>query len=368
MNKRISMMVVSMAITGASFVAHAANPETRDVATSWKYVDYQLSNRQDKVEAGNTDRAVIYPNSTGGDTNHDGAGEIDARDIKTTLGDESTNTADTGLTTVATVNAALDNKQATLYKQPAVNIVTYTGTNTDSNSTNGYYGRGVATTTPIYDDTNNTYGNGLVRAETLNDAVADAVGNALTQVDAGWRIGDIGNALPITIYAQPSDIPTSYCYKRVQTDSSHADSQGSCSTALYSTFAKGDWAVVMPKATGITYSGTCTGNSCGKEIRGISACITTAGTYAVMAPSSLSSTLQTAYENGLSGETPSGRQCYCKVTEPHAGASTAVSPWVFADAYGSAGGCALVCAGSCAYGVRYDSRFRGAVFGGVTVQ
>ena len=163
--------------------------------------------------------------------------------------------------------------------------------------------------------------------------------------------------------------PTSYCYKRVQTDSTHTDTRNSCSTTLYDDFARGDWGVVMPRETGITYNGTCTGNSCDKEIRGISACTdqTFIGyAYCVMAPDGLSATLQTAYENGKSGATPSGRYCYCRATEPHIGTTTAASPWVYHSSSNSAEACALSCAQVCVYYLRLHMRFRGAVFGGVS--
>ncbi len=347
--KRIWIIVGMMVVAGG---AYAANPETRDVATSLKYVDYQLSERQDMVPATTGDKAIT-PTGT--------KGTIGEREIKTTLGDEATNQNDAGLTTVGTVNTALTTKQSKIIKEPTVNIVTRSGSSDDNS----------ITTTPIYDSVKNTYGNGLVRAETLNTAVANAVDDALTQVDAGWMLGTLGTVLPTTMYAQPSDTPTSYCYKRVQTDSSHTDAQNSCSTAVYSDFVKGDWAVVMPKETGITYNGTCTGASCNKEVRGISACINHTFTgygYAVMAPDSLSSELESAYVAGQSGATPSGPYCYCKATNPHIGAATAVSPWVFYLTASSAGNCALSCAAYCARNVRYYARFRGAVFGGVTVE
>jgi len=352
--------------------AHAADPATRDIATSQYYVEEQLANRQDIVPA-KTGTKVVTPTGT--------KGAIGERDIKTTLGNETTNQNDTGLTTVETVNTALDNKQLTLYNQPTVNVMTYTGTNTDSNSTNNRYGAGVVTTTPIYDTTTNTYGNGLVRAGTLNTAVATAVSGALTQVDENgdesnngtlWRINDLNNILPTTIYAVASDTTISYCHKRVQEDQSQnlVSSRNACSVAMYDSFVRGDWGVVMSKETGITYSGTCSGSSCGKEVRGISAC--TDQTFdgyglGVMAPADLTSILQTAYENGQSGATPTGRFCYCKLTEPHIGATTAASPWVFLGARSLASDCALLCASYCAIYVRYDARFRGAVFGGVNV-
>ncbi len=367
MRKTVSIIGIMVATC-----AYGANPETRDIATSQYYVDEQLLNRQDMVPAKTGEKAVTPTGARG---------TIGERDIKTDLGNESTNQSDTGLTTIETVNTALSGKQATLYKQPAVNVVTYTGTNNDTYTANNHYGAGLTTTTPIYDTTTNTYGNGLVRAGTLNTAVANAVNNALTQVDENgnassngglWRINDLTSVLPTTMYAVASDIPTGSCNKPVQTDATHADVRGTCSAVMYNDFARGDWGVVMPRETGITYNGTCTGNSCNKEVRGISACTDQTFTgYAsgsgVMAPASLIATLQTAYENGKSGATPSGAFCYCQVTEPHIGATTAVSPWVYLSKYGpSASDCALQCANVCAYSVRNYAKFRGAVFGGIT--
>ena len=212
----------------------------------------------------------------------------------------------------------------------------------------------------------------------MYSAVQTGVNSALTQVDETgtasntgtlWRINDLNNVLPTTIYAQPSGTPTSYCYKRVQTDAEHTDARNSCSTTLYSDMTRGDWGVVMPYETGISYPGdTCSGNTCYKEVRGISACVSdtfTDAAFGVMAPDSLSSTLQTAYENGKSGATPSGPLCYCKATNPTIGANTAVSPWVFYRTHGSAGDCALSCAYLCGYHVRNRALFRGAIFGGV---
>ena len=365
MKRTISILGIMVALN-----AYAADPETRVNVTSLKYVEDQLANRQDKIPAKSGDKAVT-PTGT--------KGAIGERDIKTDLGNEATNQNDTGLTTVETVNTALNDKQASIQKLPTVNVVTYTGTNNNSNATNNYYGRGVVTSTPIYDDTTNTYGNGLVRASTLNSAVQTGVNSALTQVDETgtasntgtlWRINDLNNVLPTTIYAQPSDTPTNYCYKRVQTDDAHLDARNSCSTTLYDDMTRGDWGVVMSKETGISYPGdTCSGNTCYKEVRGISACVSdtfTGSTYAAIAPDSLSSTLQTAYENGKSGATPSGRRCYCKATNPTIGANTAVSPWVFYITRSSTGDCALSCAYYCAYIVRLHARFRGAIFGGVS--
>ena len=175
--------------------------------------------------------------------------------------------------------------------------------------------------------------------------------------------------MPTTINAPASDIPINRCYKLVQTDAEHTDIRTSCSTTLYNDMVKGDWGVVMPYETGISYpDNTCTGNTCYKEVRGISACVPdsfTGAAYGIMAPASLSSVLQTAYENGKTGATPSGARCYCKTTNPSIGVNTTVSPWVFFEAKGSAVSCALNCAGNCASNVQSIASFRGTVFGAV---
>ena len=256
-------------------------------------------------------------------------------------------------------------------------MVTYTGTENDPN---GYVGAGVTTITPIYDERVNTYGNGLVRAETLNTAVQRGIRRSLTKVDAGFMINKIGDVLPTTIYASASDEPTSYCFKRITTDATHADSRGSCSQSLYGDFKRGEWAVVMPKATKIKYEGIdggcnktgTNGANCGKEIRGISACSSetfSGADFAIMAPNDKYTALQNAYEAYRESGEPTGneRNCYCKITDPHSGMETAASPWVFARTYSLAGTCALICVANCASYVRYHSRFRGAVFGAQSV-
>ena len=349
--KRIWIMIGMMVVAGG---AYAANPETRDVATSLKYVDYQLSERQDMVPATTGDKAIT-PTGT--------KGTIGEREIKTTLGDEATNQNDAGLTTVGTVNTALATKQSKIIKEPTVNIVTRSGSSDDNS----------ITTTPIYDSVKNTYGNGLVRAETLNTAVANAVDDVLTPVDAGWMLGTLGTVLPTTMYVQPSDTTTGYCYDNIE-EGSYPRTQGGsagCSNTLWATFKNGDWGVTFNRETGISYPGdTCTGTKCYKEVKGISACSASEGSgiYAVMDPDSISATLQADYEMYRTEGSPRNtdkKHCHCKVTEPQIGAATAVSPWVFYSTVGSAGLCALACANRCAYNVRSYARFRGAVFGGV---
>ena len=240
--RKVIINLIGIMFTVAAFAAG------ENVVTSQQFVDDELSNRQDLVQPKSGDKAMTAPVAPAA------KGAIGEREIKTTLGNESTNQSDTGITTVGTIKAAIDTKQAKLNNYPAgVNVVTYTGTETDQQATDGYRGAGVTTITPIYDETVNTYGNGLVRAETLNTAVQRGIRRSLSPVSAGFMINKIGDVLPTTIYASASDEPTSYCYKRITEDPSQnlVSLPGSCSQSLYGDFKRGEWAVVMPKATKI---------------------------------------------------------------------------------------------------------------------
>ena len=358
--------VVSIIGTFIATAAFATN-DGRDTVTSQQFVENELSNRQDLVQPKSGDKAITAPVAP------EAKGAIGEREIKTTLGNESTNQSDPGLTTVGTVKAAIDTKQEKLKKYPAgVNVVTYTGTNNDQHATSGEYGAGITTITPIYDETVNTYGNGLVRAETLNTAVQRGIQRSLRQVPAGFVINKIGDVLPTTMYAQASDQPTSYCYKRINSDNNQ---QNICSKSLYDDMKKGEWAVVMPRETKITYDGITggcnkngtNGTSCGKEIRGISACITESlvTSYATMVSNDKYTILQNAFDAYTENGTPSNdaKWCYCKATDPHIGAS---SPWVFRIGFGKAINCAYNCAEYCGYSTYSSSVLRGAIFGAVS--
>ena len=337
--------------------AYATDPDPRSVTTSQKYVEEGLSNRQDTIPT-KSGTVAIAPTST--------KGTLAERQVKTTLGDETTNQSDTGITTVATVNTAVDNKQANLRAYPAnVNIVTYTGTQDDQSTSNGYRGKGIVTTTPIYDNTKNTYAGGLVRAETLNTAVATAVSSALTPVAAGFQINDISNVLPTTVYVTAADATSGRCWKNI--DSVHyADFQANCSTTMFASMSKGDWGLTYNKNTGISYpDDTCDGSKCYKEVRGISACSTQSRETYGMDSGDIYSDLQTAYETGLDGSTPSGKYCHCRLTEPHIGVSNSVSPWVYVAAEDSKSQCARDCARDCAIYIYTFSQVRGLIFGAV---
>ena len=338
--------------------AYAMDSDPRSITTSQKYVEEGLSNRQDTIPT-KSGTVAIAPTST--------KGTLAERQVKTTLGDETTNQSDTGITTVATVNAASDNKQAKLLARPAGNIVTYTGTQDDQNASEGKRGKGVVTTTPIYDSTKNTYAGGLVRAETLNAAVATAVSSALTPVAAGFQINDISNVLPTTIYVTATDTPDNYCFKNID-PSYQEDRKGGCSTTMFNSMTKGDWGLTYSKNTGISYPGdTCDGEKCYKEIRGISSCSDKigGGAAAIMDPESIYANLETAHETSLDGSTPPGRFCHCRLVEPHIGVGTSTSPWVFMKDYSSATYCATHCAIACIQNVTSRANFRGAILGAV---
>ena len=355
------------------FITTAVFAAGENIVTSQQFVEDELSNRQDLVQPKSGDKAMTAPVAPAA------KGAIGEREIKTNLGNESTNQSDTALTTVGTVKAAIDAKQDKLRKYPAgVNVVTYTGTQTDQQATGGYRGAGVTTTTPIYDETVNTYGNGLVRAETLNTAVQRGIRRSLTQVPAGFVINKIGDVLPTTIYAQASDTPTSWCFKRIKETGTYHNTSGRCSSSLYGDLKNGEWAIVMPKDTKIKYdgiSGGCNtsgtnGASCDKEIRGISACSSetfSGATLAIIAPNEngLWNKLDTAFNRYKESGEPTGdeRYCYCKVTDPHIATS---SPWVYETTFSYATDCTVHCSEYCAYVSYTDSRLRGALFGAIS--
>ena len=352
---RIKKALFGVSIIFVTLVAYATDPDPRSVTTSQKYVEEGLSNRQDTIPV-KSGTVAVAPTST--------KGTLAERQVKTTLGNESTNQSDTGITTVATVRAAADNKQPKIRSYPTNNIVTYTGTSGGDMASSGYVGQGVITTTPIYDSTKNTYAGGLVHASTLNTAVATAVSRALTPVAAGFQINDIGNVLPTTVYVTASDQTSGLCSKQIRPDSSHPDQPGNCSTTMYSSMTRGDWGVTFNRETGISYPGdTCEGTKCYKEIRGISACSIHGGSFALMDSTDIYTDLQNEYEASRDGTIPAGGYCHCKLTNPHIGVSDSVSPWVYFNNLGAS--CAASCAHACADRVKSNLGIRGAILGAV---
>ena len=340
MRKLITCLVMLCAT-----MAHATND---DVVNSQMYVDNLVGNLQTNLPAKTSEKVVTYTTT---------AGTTGERDIKTTLGNESTNQSDSGLTTVGTVKTAVDDKQNKLKPLNNVNIVTYTG------STAGTYnGPGIATTTPIYDSTVNTFDNGLVRAKTLNDAVIAGVNSEATKITtdpkgALW----VFNRTPPKVLPTTANLPaningTSYCY---------VNSQGSCSDALYNSISRGDWGVVFPYNTGITYDTTCSGTYCNQEIHGISACSNIATdelVFGTIVPSEYWTALETSYNDFKNTQTlPTDyKHCYCKLKKP----TFAGARWVrgIGNAFSSTSVCLLNCAMYCAQRVKEREFFRGVLF------
>ena len=351
--KKIIMLIGMFVVVSA----HATND---DVVNSQMYVDNLVDGLQTNLPAKTSDKVVTYTTT---------AGTTGERDIKTTLGDESTNQADTGIATVGTVNAAIDSKQDKKQISPLsdVNVITYTGTNNDSN----YYGRGVVVTTPIYDSNVNTFDNGLVRAKTLNDAVIAGVNAEATKITT-----DPKGALWVFNRTAPKVLPTTanlsttmgvvgFCNFDINdSEATNSSSNVGCSSALVNNMVHGDWGVRFDTNTGITYPEgvTCSGNACGKEVQGISACsnIDIGSAAGDIVSSEYDTTLETAYNNCKNGCTlPSSHKvCYCKLTNP----SVAAARWLRTSRYGSFATCANQCAEQCEANLRLTRRFRAAMF------
>ena len=353
--KKLIVCLVMLCAT----MAYATND---DVVNSQMYVDNLVGNLQTNLPAKTSDKVVTYTTT---------AGTTGERDIKTTLGDESTNISDTGIPTTGTVNTAVDDKQGNLLPLSNINIVTYTG------STAGTYdGPGIATTTPIYDSTVNTFDNGLVRAKTLNDAVIAGVTAEATKITtdpkgALW----VFNRTPPKVLQTTVNLPAniegiSSCYKPVITTGNYQDNKGKCSTTMFDGMNRGDWGVVFPYNTGITYDTTCSGTYCNQEVHGISACSNIATDELVLGtivPSEYWNALETSYNDFKNTQTlPTGyKHCYCKLNKP----TFAGARWVrgIGNAFSSVTVCAGGCAAYCAERIRERSRLRGALFGAAPV-
>ena len=130
---------------------------------------------------------------------------------------------------------------------------------------------------------------------------------------------------------------------------------------MYDNYSRGDWGTMFPYNTGITYNTTCTDVSCGKEVRGISACVQATfngygrGVHVPSTETELITTLNQAYETGKNGDAPNNAHCYCKLSAPY------TSDWVYRNAY-QAGNCASRCAFACATDVQGLGGMRGALF------
>ena len=303
-------LVVSTAYADVAYQQKVPNESENDILTSVEYVNDRVGRNQDKIHplpAGTMVDKILTPPATVG-------GAPGARDIVTDL---ATGASD-GIPTSGAVYDAKETKNNKIQAFNNQNVVTYTGTNNDSSTTSSYYGVGILGGTPIYSKEMNTYQNGLVRASTLNEAVQYAIDHELTRNDSDpqgtlWDVTALTVPAPLPITANlPANIrATSLCWKPISEGEVHPASRNHCTatrwgpdTATPSEYSHaGDWGAVFPHKTGISADGiTCTGaNSvnCDKEIRGISACISSGvpgNTRYSAVPSSLWPTLDAAYE------------------------------------------------------------------------
>ena len=175
---RIGKFILGLIIAsvGAAQAAHAAEPtdaQKRKTATSRYYVDRKLEEKQPAVQAETGNYVVTYPNSAGGDTNHDGPGEINKRHVSDKLSGTATDniTVDSAdIPTVGAVNTGLNGKQTKLSGTPG-KLVTF-----DSSA-------GTVTETDVYDSTgayDTTTKEALVRAAHVNSAVVNGFAALLT--------------------------------------------------------------------------------------------------------------------------------------------------------------------------------------------
>ena len=111
----------------ASIIAFEAFAVSKTVTTQG-YVDTAVATKQDKL-TGSSGYAVTYGSS---------AGATDGRQIKTSLG---TNTSDTSLPTTGAVVTGLNGKQGTI-NGPANSVVTYTGSSGGTSSQGVYQASG----------------------------------------------------------------------------------------------------------------------------------------------------------------------------------------------------------------------------------
>ena len=379
--KKYILLVSLVVLNAYADTAHqqkVPNESENDILTSQEYVDDRVGRSQDLFQplpAGTTVDKIVTPPATIG-------GTPGARDIVTDL----TNGASDGIPTSGTVYTSVGTKNAKIKQLNNQNVVTYTGTNIPADSVST--GIGVITSTPIYSKEMNTYENGLVRASTLNEAVQYAIDHELTRNDSDpqgtlWDVTALTAPAPLPVTANLPTVRTlvSRCAKPVSPTEEQPAYRKRCTetrwgpdTATPNEYSHaGDWGVVFGHETGIAADGvTCTGaNSanCDKEIRGISACISekpnSNASYGEIVPSSMWSTLDTAYNSHKNGEplASNAKHCYCKLTAPAVvGTNGTASRWVY-DYPNNA--CASVCAERCSL-LAVRAQFNYAMFGAYT--
>ncbi|MBO7508795.1 MAG: hypothetical protein J6T57_00775 [Alphaproteobacteria bacterium] len=371
------LLVASAAYADVAYQQKVPNESENDIVTSQEYVNDRVGRSQDLIQPlplGTTVDKIVTPPATVG-------GAPGARDIVTDL---ATGASD-GIPTSGTVYTATNAKNDNIRAFNNQNVVTYTGTNTVGAA--GLPGRGIVTSTPIYSREMNTYENGLVRASTLNEAVQYAIDHELTRNDSDpqgtlWDVTALTAPAPLPVTANlPPTIETfdmsKVCYKPIVPSETKPGGRGYCTesrwgpdTATPNEYSHaGDWGVVFNHETGISADGvTCTGaNSqyCNKEIRGISACISTPGNVVMggSVPSSLWATLDAAYNAHKNGESlaSDAKYCYCKLTAPAVtGPNGTASRWVYYNGV-SATRCATECTKWCLILTR--ARYNFAMFG-----
>ena len=119
MRKFLSFCLIALTLCVPSYAADETALAKKTV-TSLQYVKAKLAERQDKVQAQSGTKAMTYGNNGSYDP-----GEISARDVKTSLGSSTT---DTALPTVGAVNTGLNAKQNKVPAKDTNTVITYTGT------------------------------------------------------------------------------------------------------------------------------------------------------------------------------------------------------------------------------------------------
>ena len=176
-------LLTSMAVVMIIGAAHAETAEEMlkyKRVTSQQYVDDAVADKQAKIGAESGDYVVVYPNSTGGDTAHDEAGEINKRHIADTLTTGNGVTGD-DLPTVGAVNTGLNDKQQKL-SGTSGDLVTY-GATTGAVGSQKIYNSGTSYTGQ------QQY---LVQAQHVNAAVADGFDRHITcySYETGYENND----------------------------------------------------------------------------------------------------------------------------------------------------------------------------------
>ena len=139
-------------LIAATLPAVAEEAADRKTATSLKYVEHELSTRQNKFDA-EQNKAMEYTNS---------AGTVQKRAVKSDLG---TSTTDTSLPMVGGVNTKLNQKQDDIDPVNDHTAVTYTG------QPGGIGRKGIYQTTGTYTDQSDN----LIDAKTFNAALKNGL-------------------------------------------------------------------------------------------------------------------------------------------------------------------------------------------------